>query len=73
MFLIVVFYIVLETNIKWKQIMNVTEEAGKNSGRIKCHWIEKKFIQDLLSIVFCIKPSLKSTFVQSSNRQNFNE
>ena len=30
--------------------MNVSEEAGKNSdaGRIKCHRVEKKFLQDLL-------------------------
>ena len=35
--------------------MNVCKEAGKNSdaGRIKCHWEEKKFLQDFLyTIVF---------------------
>ena len=41
--------------------MNISDEAGKNSNavRIKCHWVEKKFLQDLL--LFCVKPSLKST------------
>ena len=37
--------------------MNVTEEAGKNSdaGRIKCHCVEKKFLQDLLNPVVSYK------------------
>ena len=46
--------------------MSVTEEARKNSdvGRIKCHWMEKSFSKIYSILLFCIKSSSKSTFVQ---------
>ena len=53
--------------------MNVTEEAGKKL-LILCklsaiEW-KKRFSKIYSTLLFCIKPSLKSTFVRSSNQQN---
>ena len=50
--------------------MNVTEEAGKNSdaGRIKTIEWKKSFSKIYSTLLFCIKPSSKSTSVQFSNR-----
>ena len=44
--------------------MNVNEEAGKNSGagRIKCHWVEKKFLQDLLYTIVLYKTLIEKYF-----------
>ena len=48
--------------------MNVTEEAGKTLMLGELSTPEWK----LFCTRFCIKSSTKSTFVQSSNRQNLN-
>ena len=44
--------------------MNVTEKTGKNSdaGQIKCHWVEKKFLQDLLYTVVLYKILIEQYF-----------
>ena len=56
--------------------MNVSEEAGKKNselGELSATEWEKSFSKIYSTLLFCIQRSSKSTFVQSSNRQNLNE
>ena len=55
--------------------MNVIEEAGKNSdpGQIKCHWVEKKFLHDLLNTTVLYKIIIKKFFCSVQQSPKFED
>ena len=53
--------------------MNVSKEAGKNSdaGRIKCHWKDKRFLQNFLYTVVFYKTLIEKYFCSVQQSPKF--